>query len=68
MLKIKISVNTNSFEFEGDTPFADVRSLIELWFTALNANDAAAQAQIDKLAARLGASNTKLETAVNQTS
>lgn len=59
MLTIKITVNANSFEFIGETPFADVRALIELWFNALDA-DHATQARADALAARSRAASASL--------
>lgn len=59
MLKIRITVNSNSFDFDGETPFPDVRPLIELWFTAID-EDLATQRQIDRGMTRLKASNDRL--------
>lgn len=64
MLKLKITVHANAFEFEGEVAFAELVGLVSAWLgLAVDLRDA--QRTIDHLAARAGAANDSLQGAVD---
>jgi hypothetical protein len=65
VVKIKITIDGKSFEFEGDVPFSEVRSLVDEFFKVQSASEALSQSQLDKLVERFKASNVKLASSVD---
>jgi hypothetical protein len=64
MLKVKITVDQDTLEIEGDMPFVEVLPLINEWFGALSSVELT-QGRIDKLVTQIATSNTRLEGAVD---
>ena len=66
MLKIHITIDNDTFEFEHDTtPFSDILSSLQSWFEAIGA-DVKTQAQIDKLTARINKASERLKQNVTE--
>lgn len=57
VFKLKVSVNSDVFEVEGDIPVADALATLHDWFNVLNIT---VQSRVDQLAGRLKTANDDL--------